>query len=384
MTLEKKLVDTNSTFKTFFNSNLRLMKKTILPFILLIFPLLLSAQPVVPFVDFNNYFRVFENNNFQTIEFQPILSYQAGDEFVAYIDNRENLRIFNGKERKDITNLNIKFSISDHLLAYNVGTTLNMWDSGKLRTLTYFVRDYVVKDSIIVYEDTRYNSVNVYYNKQTYVLYTVAGNLYMPTTIGDNIVAFKDNGGFYKVFYRGEIYDLGVWNGEIDFKAGCDILCFNDPTQRSFALFENGNFYDVESQYMRKYVAGRGFIVFEDLNGNLWHYKDGEKTELTNFSPSFWEVQDDMVIWGENNYVFSFFQGEKKEVCNYIPKDYLLKNGVFAFRNIAGGVSAFVNGKVEEITLQNDTEYSIHGNIVLVKLFNRSFIVLKDGQIFNS
>ena len=34
--------------------------------------------------------------------------------------------------------------------------------------------------------------------------------------------------------------------------------------------------------------------------------------------------------------------------------------------------------------IQNDSEYSIHGNIVLVKLFNRSFIVLKDGQIFNS
>lgn len=172
-------------------------------FIFKIFGLL--AQPVVPFVDFNNYFRVFQNDNFQTIEFQPILNYKAGDEFVAYIDNRENLRIFNGKERKDITNLNIKFSISDHLLAYNVGTTLNMWDAGKLRTLTYFVRDYVVKDSIIVYEDTRYNSVNVYYNKQTYTLYTVTGNLYMPTAVGDNIVAFKDNGGFIRSFTVGKL-----------------------------------------------------------------------------------------------------------------------------------------------------------------------------------
>jgi len=178
----------------------------------------LFAQPVVPFIDFNNYFRIFDNNNFRTIEMQPIVSYQAGDEFVAYIDNRENLRIFDGKERKDITNLNVKFSISDHLLAYNVGPTLNMWDAGKLKTLTYFAKDYVVKDSIIVYEDTRYNSVNVYYNKQTYVLYTVTGTLYMPTAIGDNIVAFKDNGGFYKVFHRGQIYDLGVWNGDIEFK----------------------------------------------------------------------------------------------------------------------------------------------------------------------
>jgi hypothetical protein len=342
------------------------------------------AQPVVPFVDFNNYFRVFENDNFRTIELQPIISYQAGDEFVAYMDNRENLRIFDGKERKDVTNMNIKFSISDHLLAYNVGPTLNIWDAGKLRTLTYFSKNYVVKDSIIVYEDTRYNSVNVYYNKQTYPLYTITGELYMPTAIGDNIVAFKDNGSFYKVFYRGQIYDLGVWNNEIDFKAGCDILCFNDPTQRSFALFEKGEFLDVESQYMRKYKSGRGFIVYEDLNGNLWYYKDGEKTELSNFSPSFWEVQDDMVIWGENNYVFAYSNGEKKEVCNFIPKDYLLKNGVFAFRNIAGGVSAFVNGKIEEITLQGDSEYSIYGNLVLVKLFNKSYIVLKNGEKFFS
>ena len=174
MTLKNKIVNTISSFKTFYITNLVVMNKTAFSFLALLFPLLFCAQPVVPFVDFNNYLRVFEKDNFQTIEFQPILSYQAGDEFVAYIDNRENLRIFNGKERKDITNLNIKYSISDHLLAYNVGTTLNMWDAGKLRTLTYFVRDYVVRDSIIVYEDTRYNSVNVYYNKQTYVLYTVA------------------------------------------------------------------------------------------------------------------------------------------------------------------------------------------------------------------
>lgn len=355
-------------------------------FILIIFSLPLAAlsQPVVPFVDFNNYFRVFDNNNFRTIEMQAIKNYQGGDEFVAYIDNRENLRIFDGKERRDITNLNIRFSISDHLLAYNVGPTLNMWDEGKLKTLTYFGKEYVVKDSIIVYEDTRYNTVNVYYNKQTFVLYSITGSLYMPTAIGDNIVAFKDNGGFYKVWYRGQIFDLGVWNGEIDFKAGCDILCFNDPTQRTFALFENGNFYDVESQYMKKYKAGRGFIVYEDLNGNLWHYKNGEKTELSNFGPSFWEVQDDLVIWGENNYIFSFSNGEKKEVCNYMPKDYLLKNNVFAFRNIAGGVSAFVDGKVEEITLQGDSEYSIYGNVVLVKLFNKSYIVLKDGEKFQS
>jgi hypothetical protein len=57
---------------------------------------------------------------------------------------------------------------------------------------------------------------------------------------------------------------------------------------------------------------------------------------------------------------------------------------VFAFRNILGGVSALVDGQVHEITNQADAEYEIFGNVVLVKLFNRSYIVFKDGRKFSN
>ena len=40
---------------------------------------------VAPFIDFNNYFRSFENENFRTIEFQAIDSFKVGDELVAYM-----------------------------------------------------------------------------------------------------------------------------------------------------------------------------------------------------------------------------------------------------------------------------------------------------------
>lgn len=359
------------------------MKKWTLLFF--VFPsLVISAQKVVPFVDFNNYFRSFENDNFRQLEFQPIKEYQAGDDLVAYIDTRGNLRVYDGNERKDISNLNVQYKISDHLLAYNIGPTLNMWDAGKLQTLTYFSRNYEVKDSMVVYEDTRFNTVNVYWNKEIYTLYTLTGELYMPVAIGDNIVVFKDNGNFYKVFWRGQIYDLGVWNGVIDFQAGCDIVCFNDPTTRTFAIFENGQFINVEEFYMKKYKAGRGFVVYEDLNGNLMLYKNGEKNQVSNFSASFWEVKDDLFIWGENSFVFAYQNGTKIQTSNFTPKDYLLKNNVFAFRNMMGGISALIDGKVHEITLQQNAEYEIYGNLVLVKLFNRSYIVFKNGRKFET
>lgn len=342
------------------------------------------GQKVAPFVDFNNYFRTFENDNFRQLEFQPIKEFKAGDDLIAYIDTRGNLRVYDGKERKDISNMNIQYKISDHLLAYNIGSTLNMWDAGKLRTLTYFGRNYEVKDSMIVYEDTRFNTVNVYWNKEIYTLYTLTGDLYMPESIGDNIVVFKDNGNLYKVFWRGQIYDLGVWSGAIEFQTGCDIVCFNDPTTRTFAIFENGEFLNVEQFYMKKYKAGRGFIVYEDLNSNLMLYKNGESVQLSNFSANFWDVKDDLVIWGENSFVFAFQNGKKIQTSNFTPKDYLLKNNVFAFRNMMGGVSALMDGKVQEITLQQNAEYEIYGNLVLVKLFNKSYIVFKNGRKFEA
>lgn len=340
------------------------------------------AQKVIPFVDFNTYFRSFELDNFKVLEMQPIKEFKAGDDLVAYIDTRGNLLIYDGEVRQEISNMNVKYQVSDHLMAYSIGPTLNMWDDGKLRTLTYNSKEYKVMDSIIVFEDTRYNTVSAYWHKQIFPLYTVTGEQYMPLDIGENIVAFKDNGNFYRVFWNGQIYDLGVWNNAIDFQVGTDILCFNDPTQRSFAVFENGQFLDVEPTYMKSYKAGRGFIVYEDLNSNLMYYKNGKKEMLTNFSASFWAVKDDIVVWGENGYVYAYQNGEKLRVCTFIPADYLLKNNVFAFRNMMGGVSALVNGTVKEISTMPNAEFEIYGNAVLVKLFNSTFLVYKNGKIF--
>jgi hypothetical protein len=341
------------------------------------------SQSVIPFKDFNNFFMTFENGGFKQIEIQPIKDFKAGDELVAYIDTRGNLRLYDGKIRKDITNLNVEYQVSDHLLGYMIGPTLNMWDHGRLQTLTYFARNFQVKDSLILYEDTRFNTLNVYWKKNTMALATIIGDLSLPTTVGENILVFKDNGNLFKVFENGLIYEICAWNGTIDFQLGTDVLCFNDPTTRTFVLYQNGQFVDVENQFMRKYKAGRGFIVYEDLNSNLWFYKDGEKTLLTNFISSFWDVKDDVVIWGENNYLFTFLDDQKIQVANFIPETWEIKNNTIAYRNIMGGVSAMVNGVNHQITMLSDSEFKIYGNAVLVKLFNNSNVVLDHGKIYS-
>ena len=156
--------------------------------ILLFATLTVSAQRVVPFLDFNHYFKTFSNGYFRQIEIQPIKELKYGDNLVVYVDMRENLRVYDGTKGMNVANINAEYAVSDNLMTWKIGETLNMWDAGHLQTLTYYGNRYEVKDSIIVFEDTRFNSINVYYQGKVKQLVSGFGELEWPTLIGQNIV----------------------------------------------------------------------------------------------------------------------------------------------------------------------------------------------------
>lgn len=342
-----------------------------------------QAQKVIPMVDFSGYFRSFQDGFFRQVEFQQIKEFKTGDDLVAYIDFRGNLRVFNGEKPMDLSNMNVEYEVSDHLLIWKIGPTINVWEDGKKQTLTFNARNYWVRDSIVVFEDMRYGSVNAYFKGQIYNLYTTIGDFDPPDKIGENVVAFRDNGNYNKIFWNGEIIDIDVTHHAVEFSAGTDVVAFNDPLMGTFVVFDKGTFHDVESFTMPSFKAGRGFVLYETQNGDLMYFGNGQKKRMTNFSARFYDVKDDVAIWEENGYTYALQNGEKVEMARFQLEDYKLKNGIIAFRNLMGGVSALVNGKVVEITTQMNAEYEIHGNAVLVKLFNNSYVVFKDGRKYN-
>ena len=343
-----------------------------------------SAQDVVPFTDFSGFFKSFQNGFFRQIEFQRVREFKTGDDVVAYIDYRGNLRVFDGSKPLDISNVQVEYEVSDHLMTWKIGPTLNLWDDGDMRTLTYFADQYVIRDSLVVFNDTRWNSVNVYYNGEIYELYRSSGTVAMPDVVGDNIIAFRDNGNFNKVFWRGEIFELDVWHDLYPYSAGSDILAFNDPINGTFAIFEDGEFFDVEDFKMTSYKAGRGFVVYENLNSDLMIYKDGETAKLTNFGADFYEVVDDVAIWTENGFTYGYANGQKFELAKFIVKGYQMKNNVIAFTNVMGGVDALIDGKMKNLTNLTNARYSIHGNAVLLETMNRTFNLFINGREFRN
>lgn len=343
----------------------------------------IKAQGIVPTLDFNNYFVSFQDGFFRPIEIQPIVNYKAGDEIAAYVDTRGNLKIYDGKQRIDVTTLNVDYQVSDHLMAYRIANGLRMWDAGKFTVLTNFGREFVVKDSLIVFEDTRYQALNVYWNQKVESLVTITNGVSMNASVGENLVVYKDNSNTYFVYWNGRKFEIGTYNEEVlDFQLGTDVLGFKDPYTQSFYVFDKGNFIELESFPIKKYKAGRGFVVYEDMNGNLWHYQNGVKTALSNFSTDLWDVKDDICVWMENSYFFAFTNGQRVQVATYRPQSYLLKNNILVFRNIIGGVSAIVDGTLHELTTFQNAEFEIYGNKVLVKLPNQTSVVFFNGKLY--
>lgn len=343
-----------------------------------------SAQKVVPFTDFNGFFKSYQNGFFRQIEFQRVKEFKAGDDLVAYINFRGNLTIFDGTKPKEISNVQVEYQVSDHLMTWKIGPTLNLWDGGEMRTLTYFADTYILRDSIVVFNDTRFNSVHVYYDGEIYELYKSSGTVAMPDMVGENIVAFRDNGNYNKVFWNGQIYDLDVWHDRYVFSAGTDILAFNDPINGTFAIFEKGQFLDLEDFRMNSYKAGRGFVVYENMNNDLMIYQNGQTKKLTNFGADFYEVKDDVVLWTENGFTYGYANGEKFELAKFRVEEYQLKNNVIVFKNIIGGVDALIEGKQKTLSTLMNVNFTIYGNAVLLESFNQTFSLHINGNEFRN
>ncbi len=342
------------------------------------------GQSMFGYMDFNRFFRSYVNGYFGPVEHQEVSNVALCDEFIVYQNAQKDFKIYNGKTSKLITNQMVSYKASDHLVAWNIQNLLFYYENGVPHNITSFAGNYEVRDSLIVYQDTRYYTLNCIYQGKTIQLMQQTSDMYMPDLIADNLIVFRDNGNVYKVFWQGQIYELGAYNGfgSYQFFCGASVLAFNDPQSQTFAIFENGEFLDLEDMHAKKVKGGRDFIVYEDNQGNLNYYKDGKTEQLASYFQS-WDVKDDMFFWVESNTTYTLENGVKKMIVSYPISEWKMKNDVLAFKTNGNGIAAYVNGKTKEVTNFSTAEFVINGHGVMATLPNSTVIVYDNGTIYN-
>ncbi|MBW7869014.1 MAG: hypothetical protein H3C31_11875 [Brumimicrobium sp.] len=354
------------------------MKKFNWIFISIVFSSFSWGQSVFPFSDNLQYFKSFHEGMSIQLDYLPPIDYKYSENIIAYIDNKSDLFVFDGKSKQKLSGFVNDYAIGRNIVAWNAGPILAVWDQGTKKSLTNFARKYVVTDSLVVFDDERDNAIRVYYNGGIYDLYYSIGRPVFPQYIGSNTVSFVGNGDINYVFIAGKIIEVGSMNANTKFSAGGNLLVFNDSFNQTFSVAFKSEVMDVEKMPAIDYKAGYDMFVYTDINYNLKGYIDGEIVELSS-NASFYEVFRNMVVWGENGSFFTYKNGRRYEIANYIPEEFKLRDGIVAFRNLNRGISVFHNETVELVSNLIDAPFEVNGNTVQVRVTRGNYQYFKNG-----
>lgn len=341
------------------------------------------GQKVFPFIDNIGYMRSFQFGKVVQVEYLRPNDVQFSENFIAYIDNKNDFFVFDGQEKELLSNMVNGYKIGYNLLAWNTGPIVNVWDGGNKRTLTRFGRNYQVTDSLVVFEDLRDNAIRVYYKDSIYDLFYSVQQPIFPSAIGSNTVAFVGNGNVHYAFISGKIVEIGVINDPVKYEAGLNKVAFNDPFHQSFAVSHENEIIDIEQIMVKDYKAGWDIVAYQDINENLYCYENGKVTEISNYSARHFQVFRDMIVWNEAGLLFCYYKGKKYEIANYIPEEFYIRDGIVAFRNLNRGVSVFDSGDVKIVSNLKDAEFEVNGSTVKVKVNRGNYVFYQFGELYN-
>lgn len=366
---------------TFFVIYARMKYYSILILLFALFPCA-NSQEVFPFINNMDYLKSFENGQERQVDYLRPLDIKYSEEIIAYIDNKRDFFIYDGIRKEKMTGLANNYKIGINIAAWNTGPNVSVWDNGKVKLLTNFGGRYEVSDSLVVFEDRRDNAMRVYYRDSIYDLYYSVSDLPFPKSIGSNSIAFVGNGNVHYSFIAGKTVEIGVINDPVNYDAGGNIIAFNDPFNQSFAIALKNEILDVERITVNDYKTGYNLVVYRDRNDNLKGFINNKLVNLSNYSSDFYDVFRDVVVWGENGIFYTYMNGKKYEICNYIPQEYKIRNGIVAFRNMNGGVSVFYDEKVKIVSNLSGAEFEVNGNTVRVRVNKGNFIFFKNGKTY--
>lgn len=369
---------------TFSNSIKMKRSISILVFVCLIVPSF--AQTMGAYVNYRNKFMVFEDGIFRSAEYQVPKAFKIGGNYVAYLDNADNLKIFrNGRSVKLEGTRSIDPTVTNYFMGYTVAGVLKVYDDEKLKTLCYNTGEHVVQDSIVAWSDRVNQTLSVYeYGKTTVIEDGIAGEPINNFKAGDNILAYVTNvERKFKVYYDGDVWDVNDYvDPNMRYGVGRDLVAYEDVSSRTFNAFYQGNVYDIEDFMPKKFVVGDGIMAYIDIAENLKVFEGGKIYTAADFAPDNFLVQDSLVIWQQQGFLWCFNNGQTYQVSRYIPRQWKASWSTLAFIDQNNNISMFKDGQVSVLARENIREFDLNRNVIVYKTGVNTNKVWYKGKVY--
>lgn len=326
------------------------------------------------YLDYKNYFFTFDDGARTELEYLPVKSFQVGGNAVAYVDSKDNFKVFYKGETITLSENTISnYTASDYLVAYSTFSVLNVFDNGKVTLLSKYVQSYNTGDSMVTFLDSRAYAFKAYYNGSITTLEDGNATPVTSFALGDNIVAYVNYLNQFKVFYRGQSINLTNLNRALPYKAGKNIVAYGNDSY-GFSIFHKWLKYDLEKFQPKSFGVGDDLAAFVNTNEELKVFYDGKLKMLTTFEPPFYKVVDSLVVYNDTQKFKVFYRGVVYTLENYIPTDYQIDFNTIAYLDLQGRLKTFHCGKTSMVTNSAIDSFDLYRNVISYKVINRNYI----------
>ena len=351
-------------------------------FFLLLIVNVVHGQNLTVFSDQNNRLYKFNKGTITQIYYQPVKELHIQNQYICFVDNKGDIYVDFYGNMDLVAQTHTEIFDTDNLLLVQTATVLRAYDQGVKHVLTSNAMRFGVGDSIVVWQDRIGGYLKYYYNDEVHEVAMVVGDYPLSSgEVGQNVFVYRDNAGNCSVFWHGKFYPVISTNRNVVFRAGQDVVAFNDPMTNTFAAFDNGYVVDVEPQHALDYQCGDNFIYYKDATENHKIFREEETMEL-GYDLQDIHVSDSMVIFKDVGITKIWYQMKVYQIFNAKVGEYQVDGGIMAFQNQWGGVSAFVRGKEIEITRSKVQSFELHGNTIKMSMGASTFWVWWNGKIY--
>jgi len=327
------------------------------------------GQNLGAFSDYRNYFYVFDNGINYQVEFMPVKEYKVGGNSVAYIDNSDNFEVFYNGRTYSLADLPpASYNATDNIVVYYRDKILSVFENGKTTRIAGWASNYVVGDSIAGFFDENSGYYKIYYHGEIAFL-PDALDVNSPATFtaGDNILAYINNAGRFKAYYRDKVYDLGT-NRVSAYKAGASTIGFIDDYIQSFNVFYDGVIATLENLPPKSMQAGDNLIAYVDAGGYFKIFYKGDAYTINTFEPEFYSVTDNVVVYGTENVGFNvFYKGKIYLLDKFIPAKYQQDLNSVAYIDSYGYLKLFNDGQITQVSNIRLTDYTLTKNVLMFR-----------------
>ena len=339
---------------------------------------------------------VFDNDNTKQIEHLPLKSYGVGNSSFVYEDNSGGLKIYHKHFLHSASSFVSDYTVTDNLIPFIMNTQLKVFDDSNILTLCASAAEYWASDDVVVWYDDMQHLLMCYWNGKKYTLDDVLSSG-KPSfvKVGENIAAFIDVNGNLNAFFNGEIEQIIYGKNLGGIALGRDIIAFVDSSTNSFSAFYNNEFVELEDFPPSTFKCGDGFVAYVDASSYLKVFDgyqthtisitfDVSKIDTDDPNRDFYEIADEIMVFGEQSYFKAYVNGKIFTLESYIPEKYFINNHSVAYLDQMGNLKYFDGNKTEIISYEKVSDFEITGNAVRYSFGVKSENIYYEGKTYKN